>query len=165
MLFIGVGMMTSLTWRPRLLSLHIPLGIAILLLVIVRLVNRFMNPVPQLPDSMPTWQKHMADALHWVFYGMMVALPLTGWAQLSAGGFPVRLYPGLHLPAILEQNPVSYAWLHDAHRVMAWLLFFMVVGHLSIALIHGFIYRDHILQSMTWYRKQNVESEEIHSDQ
>ena len=36
MLFIGVAMMTSLTWRPRLLDLHQPLGIAILLLAIVR---------------------------------------------------------------------------------------------------------------------------------
>lgn len=40
MLFIGVGMTTSMTWRPWLIDIHRPLGIAILLLVIIRLINR-----------------------------------------------------------------------------------------------------------------------------
>ncbi|MBE4948195.1 MULTISPECIES: cytochrome b [Chryseobacterium] len=165
MLFVGVGMMTSLTLRPWLLDLHIPLGVAVLLLVSVRLINRLTRPVPKLPDEMPGWQKYMATILHWVFYALMFALPLSGWAQLSAGGFPVRLYPGFHLPAILEQNPTSYAWLHDSHRIMAWAFFFMIVGHLSAALIHGFIYRDNILQSMIGQKKPTDKSEEICSDQ
>ena len=40
MLFIGVGMTTSMTWRPWLIDIHRPLGIAILLLVVIRLINR-----------------------------------------------------------------------------------------------------------------------------
>lgn len=165
MLFVGVGMMTSLTLRPWLLNLHIPLGVAVLLLAIVRLINRLLTPVPQLPDQMPGWQKYSATILHWVFYVLMFALPLSGWAQLSSGGFSVRLYPGLHLPPILPQNPTYHALMHDLHRIMAWSFFFMVVGHLSAALIHGFIYRDNILRSMTLQKKKTDNSEEICSEQ
>lgn len=160
MIFIGLGMMTSLTWRPWLLDLHIPLGIAILLLVIIRFINRLSFSVPKMPASMSKFQSKAAGTLHWLFYGMMLALPLTGWAQLSAGGFLVKLFPGLNLPPILPQSPFLYALLHDAHRVMAWGLFFMVVGHLSAALLHAWVYRDGLFSSISWGRKIINKSEE-----
>lgn len=56
MLFIGVGMTTSITWRPWLIDIHRPLGIAILLLVIIRLINRLCFPIPPLPPTVPRWQ-------------------------------------------------------------------------------------------------------------
>ncbi|RZJ89684.1 MAG: cytochrome b [Chryseobacterium sp.] len=153
MIFVGLGMMTSLTWRPWLLDLHIPLGIAILLLVVIRLINRLSFTVPKLPASMSGFQSKAAGTLHWLLYAMMLALPLTGWAQLSAGGFLIKLFPGINLPSILPQSPFLYALLHDAHSVMAWLLFLMVVGHLSAALLHAWAYRDGIFSSITWGRK------------
>lgn len=86
MLFIGVGMMTSLTWRPWLLDLHQPLGIAILLLAFVRLLNRLRNGAPALPNDIPRWQALAASASHWVLYAFMIFLPLLGWGMRSAGG-------------------------------------------------------------------------------
>jgi len=80
---------------------------------------------------------------------------------LSAGGFPVKLFPGINLPAILPPNPFLYALLHDAHRVMAWLLFFMVVGHLSAALLNAWVYRDGLFSSITWGRKIVDKSQEL----
>ena len=150
MIFVGLGMMTSLTWRPWLLDLHIPLGIAILLLVIIRFINRLTFPVPKMPAVMSSFQSKAVGILHWLLYGMMLALPLTGWAQLSAGGFLVKLFPGVNLPSILPQSPFLFALLHDAHKVMAWMLFLMVVGHLSAALLHAWVYRDGLFSSITW---------------
>jgi ABC-type transport system involved in multi-copper enzyme maturation permease subunit len=60
MIFVGLGMMTSLTWRPWLLNLHIPLGIAILLLVIIRLINRLSFSVPKMPASVSGFQSKAA---------------------------------------------------------------------------------------------------------
>ena len=54
MLFIGVGMVSSVSERHALLvSIHKPIGIAILILVAIRLVNRLLNPPPPLPAHMP----------------------------------------------------------------------------------------------------------------
>lgn len=160
MLFVGLGMMTSLTWRPWLLDLHIPLGIAILLLVIIRFINRLSFAVPKMPAGMSSFQSKAAGILHWVLYGMMLVLPLTGWAQLSAGGFLVKLFPGVNLPSILQQSPFLFAWLHDAHKVMAWMLFLMVVGHLSAALLHAWVYRDGLFSSITWTRNTSDRTEQ-----
>jgi cytochrome b561 len=49
MLFIGIGMVASLSHYHWLLSIHRPLGILVLALVAVRLVNRLLNPPPPLP--------------------------------------------------------------------------------------------------------------------
>nr|WP_291873786.1 cytochrome b/b6 domain-containing protein [Chryseobacterium sp.] len=164
MIFVGLGMMTSLRWRPWLLDLHIPLGTAILLLVIIRLINRISFSVPKMPASMSNFQAKAAAGLHWLMYGMMVALPLTGWAQLSAGGFLVKILPGVNLPPILPQSPFLFALMHDAHKVMAWGFFLMIIGHLSAALLHAWVYRDGLFSSITWTRKTIDQSENILQD-
>lgn len=159
MIFVGLGMVTSLRWRPWLIDLHIPLGLAILLLVIIRLINRLSFSVPKMPAGMSNFQAKAAAGLHWLMYGLMLALPLTGWAQLSAGGFLVKLTPGVNLPPILPENPFLFALMHDAHKILAWVFFLMILGHLSAALLHAWVYRDGLFSSMTWTRKTTDLSE------
>ena len=148
MLFIGAGMMNSVTHRTALIDLHRPLGMAILVLVVIRLVNRLRNAPPPLPASVPPLQALAAKASHVVLYALMLALPLLGWALLSAGGYPVVVFKGVNLPAILPASPELYAWLRDAHGWLARLLFLVVIAHLSAALLHGLVYRDGVFSSM-----------------
>lgn len=149
MLFIGVGMVASVSERHAwLVSIHKPLGIAILLLVGVRLIVRFKNPPPPLPGDLPSIQKLAAHASHWVLYGLMIAMPLIGWAMLSAGGYPVMLGESLRLPAIFPASPTAFAVLRHLHTWLAILLFFTFVAHMAAALYHGLIRRDGVLASM-----------------
>jgi len=150
MLFIGVGMMTSLTWRPWLLDLHQPLGVAILLLAIVRLLNRLRNGAPALPTDIPRWQVLAASASHWVLYALMISLPLLGWGMRSAGGWPLTMVSGVTLPGIVPVDPIWYALLRDAHGLLAWLLFAVVLMHLAAALMHTWVRRDGVLSTMTF---------------
>lgn len=148
MLFIGVGMMVSVHYRLELIDLHRPLGIAILALAVIRLINRLRNSPPPLPASLPVWQALAAKGSHVALYALMLAMPLIGWAMLSAGGYPVVMFKGVDLPAILPASPELYAWLRDAHGWLARLLFLVVLAHLSAALVHGLIYRDGVFSSM-----------------
>lgn len=148
MLFIGAGMVVSLAWRPTLLALHRPLGIAIGLLVIVRLVNRLRSPPPPLPSDLRALQKFAAHASHWLLYGLMFAMPLIGWSMLSAGGYPIVLLGGVHLPAIVPHSAGLYALLRPAHTLLAYVLFATVLGHLAAALFHAWVRRDGVFSSM-----------------
>lgn len=148
MLFIGAFMVTSLANRSWLIDLHRPLGIAIFLLLIIRVVNRWLNPQPPLPSVMPVWQRTIANATHWLMYGLIFCLPLIGWGMLSAGDFPVKLFGGLNLPPIAPVNPTWYAWLRLLHSLLAWALFAIVLGHLSMAFLHALMYKDGLLTSM-----------------
>jgi len=148
MLLIGIGMVSSLSAYHRLVSIHRPLGVAILILVAIRLVNRLLNPPPPLPDHMPPWQRFVAKASHFVLYALMFALPLVGWGMLSAADYPIVLYGSLRLPPILPHNVMLYAVLRMTHTYLAFLLFATFLGHLGAALLHALIYRDGVFTSM-----------------
>jgi len=150
MLFVGVGMVSTVSEKHEwLLALHKPLGATIFVLALIRLGVRLRFPPPPLPADMPAIMKFAAHASHWLLYGLMLALPLVGWAMLSAGGYPISL-GALHLPPLLPFNGEVFAWLREAHRYLAYLLFFTVLGHMGAALYHGLIRRDGVLESMTF---------------
>src|SRR5271166_3886483 len=117
MLCLGVAMVVSLADYHVLVSLHRPLGIAILLLVVVRFVNRLLNPPPPFPATMSRAERLAATASEYMMYGLMFALPLVGWGMLSAAHYPIVLRGSLHLPYILPHNAMLYAVLRKAHTV------------------------------------------------
>ncbi|EJU14290.1 cytochrome b561 [Sphingomonas sp. LH128] len=150
MLFIGVGMVS--TTGPAylsLLALHRPIGIAILVLVLARLPLRLATGSPPLPADLPPRQVIVAKASHVILYASMAAMPLVGWAMLSAGSYPVELAPGVILPPIAPHDLWLYALLRQAHTIIAVLFFALILAHLSAALMHGLIRRDGVLRSMT----------------
>jgi cytochrome b561 len=149
MLFIGVGMVASVSrTHITLVAIHKPLGIALLLLVALRVGVRVTHGTPPLPHDMPTFQRIAAKASHLVLYALMVAMPLIGWAMLSAAGYPVTLYGPWHLPPIAPHDVALFALLRALHTWLAFALFATVLLHLAAALFHGLIRRDGVFSSM-----------------
>ncbi|MGE8122715.1 cytochrome b [Pseudomonas fulva] len=145
MLFIGVSMVTDLSVRhPVLVSLHKGTGLALLVLVIARIILRLSIPHPPLPQDLPAVQRLAAGASHLLLYGLMLAMPLLGWAMLSAGGYPRPL----DLPAIAPHDVQLYAVLRQAHGWAGYLLFATVLVHVGAALMHAWVRRDGVLRSM-----------------
>jgi len=151
MLFVGVLMAsTAGPGYATMVSLHRPLGIAVLLLAIGRLLNRVCTRVPPLPSDLPAAQKLAAHGSHVVLYGLMFAMPLVGWAMLSAGGYPVVMWSGFVLPPILSRDPAVWAMLRQLHTVLGFGFFAVILLHLAAALVHGLIRRDGVFQAMGW---------------
>jgi cytochrome b561 len=152
MLSIGVAMVGSLLGYHRLVSIHRPLGITILVLVLIRFVNRQLNPLPPFPTTMSPMERLAATSSEWLMYVLMFALPLVGWGMLSAARYPIVLYGPLHLPPILPQNALLYTGLRKAHTILAFLLFFTFMAHLSAVLFHTLVVRDGLLKRMAPWR-------------
>lgn len=155
MLFLGIGMAASVSERYRLLvAIHRPLGLAVLVLVAIRLVNRLLHPPPPLPDSLPPLQRVAAKASHVVLYALMFIMPLLGWGMLSAARYPIVIFGSVHLPPILPHDPALYAVLRQLHTDFAYILFCVFLAHLGAALLHGLIRRDGVFESMaSWGRR------------
>ncbi|WBO24062.1 cytochrome b [Sphingomonas abietis] len=149
MLLIGAGMISTTTDRyPELLAWHRPIGLAILILALVRLAVRLTHRAPPLPADLPAIQVAAAKGSHYLLYTLMIAMPLIGWAMQSAGGYPIILWKGFTLFPILPHDIVVYGWLRFTHGLLAYAFFLLILGHLGAALFHGLIRRDGVFSSM-----------------
>jgi cytochrome b561 len=149
MLFIGVGMISTVSSRYQVLvGIHRPLGIAILVLAVIRLAYRLLSPVPPLPAHMSSAERALAKLSHYLLYVLMIAMPLIGWAMLSAQNYPIVLWGPWHLPPILSPDPMLYAFLRRAHTYLAYLFFATILAHFAAALMHALIHRDGVFASM-----------------
>lgn len=141
-----------------LIQLHKSIGITVLLLTVLRLGWRLTHPAPPLPDSMRGWEKVAARATHYFFYVFMLAMPLSGWAMVSASVeikvHPTVLYgvvpwPALPLPGLgPDQLHDARRAFHTTHSALAWLAYATVSLHVAAALKHHLIDRDDVLSRM-----------------
>jgi cytochrome b561 len=149
MLFIGVGMVSTVASEYlTLVNIHKPLGILILILALIRLVVRLVYGAPPLPLDLPEPMKLAAYLSHYALYALMIAMPLIGWAMLSAAEYPVVIWPGIWLPQILPLDPSLHTLLWNAHFYLAFLFFALILMHLAAGLFHALIRRDAVFDAM-----------------
>jgi cytochrome b561 len=152
MLGIGVAMVASLGDYHYLVTIHRPLGIAILILVVIRFVNRQFSTLPPFPATMSSQERLVAHASEILLYTLLFVLPLVGWGMLSAARFPIVLYGPLHLPPILPHSVMLYTFLRKTHTVLAYLLFLAFLGHFGAVLFHTLVVRDGLFSRMAPWR-------------
>ncbi len=128
------------------IGLHESSGIATLLVAMVLLVWRLLNPRPSLAQ-LPSWQRLMARATHGLLYLLILVQPLLGLALVSFAGYPVHFY-GLQFGPLATASKPLAAELSHAHELVAGALALLVAVHILGALFHGLVRRDGILQRM-----------------
>jgi len=149
MLFIGVGMVSTIAPNyVALVATHKTLGIAILILVVLRIIVRLRSGTPPLPRDLPEPMRLAAKLSHYALYASMVAMPLLGWGMVSAGGFPVTLLWDIQLPAIAPHSATLFTLLHTAHVTLAFAFFALILLHIAAALFHALVRKDGVFESM-----------------
>jgi cytochrome b561 len=152
MLGVGVAMVASPGGYHRLVSIHRPLGICILLLVVIRYANRRRSSLPPFPVTMSSQERFVASASELLFYTLLFVEPLVGWGMLSAARYPIVLFGSLHLFPILPHSVMLYVVLRKTHTVLAYLLFLMFIAHFGAILLHTLIVRDGMFSRMAPWR-------------
>jgi cytochrome b561 len=139
-------------------QLHKSIGITVLLLTLIRIGWRFTHAPPPLPEHMAGWEKFAARANHLVFYGLMLAMPLSGWAMVSASPLikvhptvlywtvPWPVFPGL--PTDPDQLHAARKLFGKTHSLLAWVAYATILLHVAAALKHQLIDRDDVLAHM-----------------
>ena len=140
----------------QLYQLHKSLGVTIIVATVLRLGWRLMNPPPPaLPG--PRWEKAAAAATHWAFYGLMIALPVSGWLMVSASPFNIPtnvwgLFELPHLPALADlpadAKPAAEGQLKSVHYFAGLAMAALFVLHVGAALRHAIVLRDGTLARM-----------------
>ncbi|NWG86968.1 MAG: cytochrome b [Hydrogenophilaceae bacterium] len=149
--------MAELALSPTKLQLyawHKWLGVTVFGLALVRVVWRLTHPAPPLPASLPAWQRTAAHGLHGLLYGLMLAIPLSGWLMSSAKGFQT-VYLGLWpIPDLLAKDEALAETLATLHAWLNYSLIALLLAHVGAALKHHFVERDAVLGRMLpWLQK------------
>ena len=105
-----------------MLARHKSVGITILVLAVLRLAWRLMNPTPALPNTLKPYERLLAHVTHFALYMLLFVMPLTGWIMSSARKFPGELVQLVQLPDLVAPNRALYDTLHTTHHALAWTL-------------------------------------------
>ncbi|MGD9597114.1 MAG: cytochrome b [Steroidobacteraceae bacterium] len=130
--------------REALKHWHFMLGLAVLLLVVVRLgVNLYRRPkAPNLPARLG----------HAALYLFMIGMPIAGWLILSAEGEPVPFF-GLELPPLMAPDEVLGKSIEELHETVGTIGYWLVGLHAAAALLHHYVLRDDTLRRMLPLRR------------
>jgi len=142
-------------WRQFLLGVHRQLGLLVLVGAGVRIAFRLRRGLADHAPDMATALRWAAKAAHIVMYGVLLALPLLGWAVTSAHGISLTLLGSIPLPRFMEADSELADTLTDYHVWLAWGLLALVITHVAAALWHHFVRRDGVLRAMLPRRAQN----------
>lgn len=133
----------------QLLQTHKAVGLSILVLTLVRLGWRVANPLIALPAGMPTWERFLSRATQFLFYAVLLILPLTGWLASSAAARDISWFGLFDWPLLPIGGGREVAGrFMDAHEMVVKLLYLLIVLHVAGALKHHFINRDNVLRRM-----------------
>ena len=130
-----------------IMATHKSIGLTVLMLSLLRLAWRVTHGFPRLPDSTPSWDAILARVTHVAFYVLIIAVPLAGWAMVSAGSRPLTwfgLFPWPKLPV----EKATADWAHDWHVLLAFATLALAALHVLGALKHHFVDRDDVLARM-----------------
>ena len=143
------------------LQLHLSIGVTIAVVVVLRIVWRRANRVPDLEPG--TKLEHLAaHAGHYALYAIMIIMPITGYVGTGVNTeyffifdipkfedtqlFESLVSSGLGLTFQEFEEPIDF--IHK-EILGAWLVWILILGHVSAALYHHFVKEDNTLHKMT----------------
>ena len=140
-----------------IVQLHKSIGLTVLILSLARLGWRLMNTIPPLPLGMNPVLRLAARASHYLFYFLIVFIPLSGYVMVSASALGNgTLYFGLftwpNLPIFAGMTREALHPLHETlvttHVLLAWSAIVLLPIHILAALYHQFVRGDDVLRRM-----------------
>ena len=139
-----------------LVNQHKSIGMTILGLVIVRLLWRAFNRPPPFPASMSAWERLAATTAHWLLYGLILLMPLSGWLYTSAAGFGPEFFGLVEIPALVDQSERLEKVFGGLHEWLSYCIVALVSVHVLAALRHQFVLKDGLLRRMLplWKRER-----------
>ena len=137
----GLAKLEALAW-------HKSFGMTVLMLAVLRLAWRLMNPVPELATETRPWERLLAKVSHVLLYALIFAMPLTGWMMSSAKNYPVSWFKLFQFPDLVAPAEQTFHQMHDLHHLLFNVLVGVALLHVAGALKHHFIDRNDVLKRM-----------------
>lgn len=137
-------------WYNASLHYHKSLGLLVLILALAKIVWHWHTRAPASLPGLKTWEKVGAKLMHYVLWGMLLLLPITGYLISTSAGKPIQLFNWFELPPLVEVDEALRELAITVHYYLAYATLGLIAAHAGAALKHHFINRDDTLKRMLW---------------
>lgn len=141
----------ELARKALLFSLHKTVGITLFAVALARIIWTLTQQKPGSLNPDRKAEHFAAELVHWLLYGSLVLVPLSGWITHAATeGFAPIWWPfGQSLPFVPKSVALSETF-STVHMLLERVMLFSLIAHIAGALKHHVIDRDATLRRM-WF--------------
>jgi len=151
LLFIQIPLgfyLVDLDFGPERISvenIHIILGLSIFYLVVIRLINKILNPTPKFDSSIFKGQKFLAKLNHLLLYMSILLITVSGiLKKLFNGETLVIFFKKININENFELADQFY----EIHVISNYLLIGLIVVHILAVISHKLFFNDNILKKI-----------------
>ena len=141
--------------RKELLDIHKSIGMSVLVLVPLRLAYRFIVGEPPYGVPLSRFVHRAARLGHVGLYGLMLAVPISGYTYSAAGGFSLPWFGLFAWPRLLPRDEAVSRLGETIHFWVGWSFVVLLCTHLAAVAWHVLVKRDEVLGRMLPQHKVN----------
>ncbi len=135
--------------RFAMMQTHFWLGIAIFILVWVRIAQRIKHGSPRISPRMPGWQLGISHLFHFALYAFFIVMPILGMMTVWTDGKELFVpFTDIAFPRLMAENKELGHQLEELHGQIGDIFYWVIGLHVVAALYHHFIRRDNTLERM-----------------
>ncbi len=126
-------------------NIHVLLGLTILYIVIIRLVNKILNPTPKLDPSIFKGQVFLAKMNHILLYVTILTITISGiLKKLFNGETLVIFFKEIQIKENFELADQFY----NIHILSNYVILVLIAIHLMAVVVHRLFFKDNLLKKM-----------------
>ena len=151
LLFIQIPLgfyLVDLDFGPERLSIeniHIIIGLSVFYLVILRLINKIINPTPKLEPSVFKGQRFLAKLNHVLLYVTILSVTISGiLKKLFNGETLIIVFRKIKIKENFELSELFY----DIHVFSNYLIIILIAIHILAVIIHKYFFNDNLLKKI-----------------
>jgi cytochrome b561 len=136
--------------RDASLTVHMSLGLAVILLIVLRLAWRALDPPPPaiVAKRFEPWLSYAASAGHLLLYALLIAAPILGVVLQFARGQALPVFGLLDIASPWVADRAFSHQIIGLHELAANALGVVAAGHAAAALFHHWALGDRTLARM-----------------
>jgi cytochrome b561 len=146
--------------RSAMMNVHKATGLTILVLTLARVAWRFGHRPPPFDPVLKRWEVGLARAVHWLFYALLIVLPLSGWILVSTSGRVTSWFGLFDVgPLPVSRAKDVHELFEEAHKLLAYGILTLLALHVGGALKHHLDGHRHLVGRMApWARRSDPAS-------
>ena len=126
-------------------DIHVIIGLSLFYLVILRLLNKIINPTPKLDPSIFKGQKFLAKLNHILLYVTILSITVSGiLKKLFNGETLIIFFKEFKIKDNFELAELFY----DIHIFSNYFIIGLITLHIIAVVVHKFFFNDNLLKKI-----------------